>query len=76
MIHTSITQSCTVFLWRRELSRSAILRSQNFNSTKWLTGFAGGLTTTIECRKGLIVLLEEDILTYLFELSFPQSYCL
>ena len=37
MIHTSITQNCTVFLLRRELSLSAIYGSQNFDSHKWPT---------------------------------------
>ena len=37
MIHSSITQNCTVFLLRRELSRSAIYASQNFDSHKWPT---------------------------------------
>ena len=35
----SITRSCTVFLLRRELTRSAILWSQNCDSTKWTTVF-------------------------------------
>ena len=37
MIHTSITRNCTVFLLRRELSRSAIYGSPNFDSHKWPT---------------------------------------
>ena len=37
MIHTSITQNCTVFFLRRELSRSAIYGSQIFDSHKWPT---------------------------------------
>ena len=37
MIHTSITQNCTVFFLRRELSRSAIYGSQNFDFHKWPT---------------------------------------
>ena len=37
MVHTSITQNCTVFLLRRELSPSAIYGSQNFDSHKWPT---------------------------------------
>ena len=37
MIHTSITQNCTVFLLCLELSRSAIYGSQNFDSNKWPT---------------------------------------
>ena len=39
MIHISITQNCTVFLLRRELTRQAILWSQNFDTTKWPTVF-------------------------------------
>ena len=35
MIHTSITQNCTVFSLRRELTRSAIYGSQH----KWPTMF-------------------------------------
>ena len=35
MIHTSITQNCTVFLLRRELTRSAIYASQQFDAHKW-----------------------------------------
>ena len=35
MIHTSITQNCTVFILRRELTRSAIYGSQSFDSHKW-----------------------------------------
>ena len=39
MIHTSITQNCTVFSLRRELTRSAIYGSQLFYSHKWPTVF-------------------------------------
>ena len=39
MIHTSITQNCTVFILRRELTRSAIYGSQSFDSHKWPTVF-------------------------------------
>ena len=39
MIHTSITQNCTVFILRRELTRSAIYGSQIFDSHKWPTVF-------------------------------------
>ena len=37
MIHTSITQNCTVFLIRCELRRSAIYGSQKIDSHKWPT---------------------------------------
>ena len=37
MIRTSITQNCTVFFLRRELSQWAIYGSQNFDSHKWPT---------------------------------------
>ena len=39
MMHMSIIQTCTVFLLRCELTWSAILWSQNFDSTKWPTVF-------------------------------------
>ena len=39
MIHTSITRNCIVFLFCRYFTRSAILWSQKFDSTKWLTVF-------------------------------------
>ena len=39
MINTNMPQNCTVFLVHRELTRSAILWSQNFDSTKWPTVF-------------------------------------
>ena len=37
MIHTSITQKCTVFPLRRELTRSAIYGGKKFDSHKWPT---------------------------------------
>ena len=37
MTNTSITRNCTVFLLRRELTRSAIYGSHNFDSQKWPT---------------------------------------
>ena len=37
MIHTSITQNCTVFIIGRELTRSAIYGNQKFYSHKWPT---------------------------------------
>ena len=37
MIHTSLPRNCEVCLLLRELTRSAIYVSQNFDSHKWLT---------------------------------------
>ena len=39
MIHTSITQNCTVFILRPELTRSALYGSKIFDSHKWPTVF-------------------------------------
>ena len=39
MIHTRITQNCTVFTLRRKLTRLAIYGSQNFDYYKWPTVF-------------------------------------
>ena len=37
MIHTNLPRNCVVFLLLRELTRSAIYWSQNFDSHKWPT---------------------------------------